>query len=279
MTKILKGLFLWTLLFHSLAHAYIDTDFDGVEDHMDQCKNTPFSDLVDEHGCTVKKVPITKAVGRITFIMGANYAYYRSNTGNKTKTLSESLEIDYDINRIKMQLYISRFNTKNSPYSQYNAADFADTRLSLGYTLDPILPNLQLTLGGGIALPIYQGTMHNNRTDFFGSLTANYFIGKTSLFAGYTYTYIGDRDLSNLKYQNTKAINLGIGYSFTPNLYSSLAWFWSDSIISSAPDIKNISIFTYINIDPKLFGTFTLSHDLDDDAVSNSYGLQIGYRL
>lgn len=279
MKPIFEALFLWLIMFQGISYAYIDSDFDGVEDHMDQCKNTPFSDLVDKRGCSVKKVPIAKAVGRLTVMIGANYAYYRSDTGNKTKTLAESLEIDYDINRIKVQLYISRFNTVNSPYSQYNATDFADTRLSLGYTLDPILPNLQLTLGGGIALPSYQGAMHNNRADFFGTLTANYFIGKTSLFAGYTYTYIGDRDLPDLKYQNTKAVNLGIGYSFTPNLYSSLAWFWSDSIISSAPDIKNISIFTYINLDPKLFTTLTLSHDLDDNAVSNSYGLQIGYRL
>jgi hypothetical protein len=274
----MKYLFI-ILVLQNFVFAYIDSDFDGVEDKYDRCPNTPFSDLVDKYGCTIKKVPIVEAIGELSLIFGANYSNYHSQYNNKTKTLSQSLELDYEIQKIKIMLNIAHFNSKNTPLEQYDDSSFSDTRLSLLYTLEQKIPNLRLSLTGGIAIPNYKGAMGNNGFDFFYGINANYFINKTSLFASYTYTRIGDKDLTYLAYQNTNALSFGAGYSFTPKLYSSLSYYISDSIIKSAKKIRNISSFTYYNINKKLFSTLSLSHDLNKDVVSNSYGMQLGYRM
>ncbi len=275
---IMKFFFIIIVL-QNFAFAYIDSDFDGVEDKYDRCPNTSFSDLVDKDGCTIKKVPMAKEIGKLTLIFGANYSDYHSKYANKTRTLSESLELDYEIQKIKIMLYISRFSSKNTPLNQYNDSSFTDTRLSLLYALKQMIPNLKLSLKGGIAIPNYKGAMGNNGFDFFYGINANYFINKASLFASYTYTRIGDKDLSYLAYQNTNALSFGAGYSFTPKLYSSLSYYISESIIKSAEKIKSISSFTYYNINKKLFSTLSLSHDLNKNIVSNSYGMQLGYRM
>jgi hypothetical protein len=261
-----------------MSFAYIDTDFDGVSDKRDECPNTPFSALVDAKGCTVKKVHLAKEVAKLTVVIGTSYSSYQTAT-NKTKTLSQSLELDYEIQKIKLQLYVSHFNAKNSQYSQFNDAAFGDTRLSLTYTLNPLIPNLRLYVGGGLIIPNYKGSMDNNNIDITSSLNMNYFIGKVSLFGGYTYTIIGDSDLSYLSYQNTSAFSLGVGYSFSPKIYSSLSWFWSEASVKSANSMQSLSWFTYMNLNQKMYGTFSITQDLDDEVVSHSYGMQLGYRL
>ena len=273
-------IFLVVMLFASMGMAQTnhDSDFDGVPDSMDACPNTPFSDLVDAKGCSVKKVPIAKEAGAFSVILGNHYAYY-SDGKNQTKTLSQSLELDYKIKKIKVQLTISHFNAKNKPYSQYNDADFGDTILFVSYQLDPLLSNLDLSLAGGLIIPTYQGALKNNRLDLSSSLWANYMIDERSLFGGYTYTMVGDKDTPYLSYTNTNALNLGLGYSFNERFYSSLSWNWSDSMVKSRAKTKSISLFNYFTITPKLYSTFSLTHDIVDKALSHSYGVQIGYRL
>jgi hypothetical protein len=270
---------LLTILLQNFAFAYIDSDFDGVADKYDKCPNTSFADLVNKDGCTIKKVPMAKEIGKVTFIIGTGYSDYHSQYENITKTLSQSLELDYEIKKIKIMLQISHFNSKNSPLKQYDDASFSDTRLSMMYKLNQLLPNLNISLGGGIAIPNYKGSMGNNGFDFYYSISSNYFINKASIFANYTFTRIGDKDLEYITYQNTNALSIGAGYSFTSDMYSSLSYYIGDSIIKSADRIKNISCFTYYNINKKVYTTLSLSHGLDKDTTSNSYSVQVGYRI
>ncbi len=272
-------LFIIIVLLQNFLFAYIDSDFDGVGDRYDKCPNTPFSDLVDKNGCTIQKVSIIKEIRILTVIAGMNYSDYRAKQGNKTRTLSQSLELDYEIQKIKLMLRISRFTSKNTPLSQYDNNSFSDTKLALQYKLDQMIPNVSLSLGGGIAIPNYRGSMHNNGFDFYYSLSGSYSIKKLSLFGSYTFTKIGDKDLNYLTYQNTNAFSFGTGYSFTPKLYSSLLYYVSDSIIKSADKIKSISWFSFYNINKKSYSTLSFSHGLDDDTTSNSYGVQFGYRI
>ncbi len=275
----LAKLFITMVLLQNFLFAYIDSDFDGVGDRYDKCPNTPFSDLVDKNGCTIKKVSIIKEIGQLTVIVGLNYSDYHVKQGNKTRTLSQSLELDYEIQKIKLMLYVSRFTSKNTPLSQYDNNSFSDTRLALQYRLDQMIPNLSLSLGGGIAIPNYRGSMHNNGFDFYYSLNASYFIKKLSFFGSYTFTKIGDQDLNYLSYQNTNAFSFGAGYSFTPKFYSSMSYYISDSIIKSTDKIKSISWFSFYNINKKSYSTLSFSHGLDDTATSNSYGVQFGYKI
>ena len=55
MSRIVNNLLIVLLVLSSTSLlAYEDSDLDGVEDKLDQCPNTSFSDLVDIRGCTKK---------------------------------------------------------------------------------------------------------------------------------------------------------------------------------------------------------------------------------
>jgi hypothetical protein len=259
--------------------AYIDSDFDGVSDTYDLCPNTPFSDLVDSHGCTIKKVSMIEEIRKLVVIVGLNHATYQAESGNKTRTLSESLEIDYEIEKIRLMLRIARFTSKNSPLSQYDESDFSDTKLAIQYRLDQLLPQLSLSIGGGIEIPTYKGNMHNNGLDWYTNLNANYFVNQVSLFANYTFTKVGDKDLSYVSYQDTHAFNVGVGYSFISNLYSSFSYYISDSIMESQDRITSLSWFALYNLSQKSYVTLSFTHGLNKEASSDSYGVQFGYKL
>ena len=62
-----------TVLFFVLLislFAYVDSDFDGVEDEADKCPNTPFDILVDLDGCPLKMAKD----GYFDAIVGIGYA-------------------------------------------------------------------------------------------------------------------------------------------------------------------------------------------------------------
>ncbi len=42
------------------ANIPFDKDMDGVIDSVDRCPNTPFFDIVDRAGCSVKHIAISK---------------------------------------------------------------------------------------------------------------------------------------------------------------------------------------------------------------------------
>ncbi len=278
MLKIFLKFFLLALLFQTLAYAYSDSDFDGVSDKRDACPNTPFSDLVDARGCSVSKVPLAKEVAHLSLIIGTSYSSY-ATINNKTKTLSQSLELDYEIKKIKLQLALAHYNTTNTPYSAYNDSSFGDTRVAISYNLSAFVSHISLYIQGGLSIPNYKGVMKNNNLDIFSSLSANYFIGNVSLFGQSTYTIIGDSDTETLSYQNKLSLNLGVGYTFTPSLYSALSWFWTQSSIKSAKNSQSLSWFTYLNINPKFYSTLSIAKDLDKDIQSSSYGIHLGYRI
>jgi hypothetical protein len=263
----------------SSANTIMDSDFDGVSDRYDECPNTPFSDLVDSRGCSVEKVKISNTINKLTVIIGANYSNYHSEYGNKTKTLSQSLELDYELKKIKLMLYISRFSSDNTPLKQYDESSFADTRLSFLYTLDREIQNLGLSIGGGVAIPNYKGTLHNNGFDFFYSLNANYNINQGSIFASYIFTNIGDHDVAGLKYQNTNAFVVGSGYSITPKLYGNISFYFSDPMVKSDKDIRSFSISSYYNMSQKNFLNISYTHDLTSGINSSDYNFQLGYRM
>ncbi len=278
MIKIFIRFSLLFLLFQGVAYAYIDSDFDGVSDKRDACPNTPFSDLVDAKGCSVKKVALTKELARLSLILGTSYSSY-TTTHNQTKTISQSLELDYEIKKIKLQLTLAHHNAINDPYSTYNDASFGDTRIAISYHLSSLIPDISLFLQGGLSIPNYKGVMKNNKLDIFSGVSAHYFIGKSSLFTGATYTFVGDSDTKYASYQNTLALNFGLGYALSPSLYSALSYTWSQSSLKSEDSTRALSWFSYLNINPTLFSTFSLSKDLDADVESSRYGINLGYRI
>ena len=57
----MQKLWIFSMLFFITAAAessFVDTDTDGVPDKRDECSHTPFVDLVDSRGCTVKTLAV-----------------------------------------------------------------------------------------------------------------------------------------------------------------------------------------------------------------------------
>jgi len=61
MKKIFFLLLVCTLSMYAKQH-FTDKDMDGIPDSKDHCLYTPFSDLVDSKGCTIKTLAIISKV-------------------------------------------------------------------------------------------------------------------------------------------------------------------------------------------------------------------------
>ncbi len=57
MKQILLFVMMFTVSVCAKQH-FQDKDMDGIPDSRDKCSYTPFSDLVDSKGCTVKTLAI-----------------------------------------------------------------------------------------------------------------------------------------------------------------------------------------------------------------------------
>ena len=273
-------LFLAIFLISSSLYAYVDSDMDGVEDQVDRCPNTPFSDLVDMEGCTKKSFV---SPHHFDVIVGASYSDSDYQTLNTTDTLAGTLQVDYYYKNFSLQASTSYFTTSGDSFSD---TGFYDSFVGAAYQFKP-LENLSLRVGAGAILPTYSTSLNNNNTDYTGSLNLSYNISKLNLFGGYSYTQINDDDVSfvdangtvtsSANYQDTSAYSLGAGYYMTSSLYVSGAYNSSDSIYQSIEDIQTASVYGYYAIDEHWFSTCSYAYGLSDSASKNYVSLRVGY--
>jgi hypothetical protein len=257
MTKIL--LILLTMSITLLA--YSDYDMDGVDDKIDKCPNTPFSDLVNTSGCTTKSL---ESPHHFDIIFGINYSQTSYETLENADTLSQSLQIDYYYKNFTLQASSSYYNSQSTTY---NNSGTNDSFLGAYYKLNPV-DNLTLRLGAGAIIPTYKSDLNNNNTD----LTAN-------VFGGYSYTVVNDDDIvaENVTYQNTNSYNFGLGFYPTSKTYLSGAYNSSDSIYKDVETISTVSINAFYNIDAHWFTTLNYAYGLSDTASDNYASLRVGY--
>ena len=272
-------LLLLTIFFSANLLAFTDSDFDGVEDSLDRCPNTPFTDLVDISGC-VKKSLVSPH--HYDIIVGASYSDSDYQTLNLTDTISGSFQVDYYYKNFSLQASTSYFSTSGDSFSD---TGFYDSFVGAAYQFRP-LEELSLRVSGGALLPTYQTTLNNNNTDYTASLNISYSISDVSLFAGYSYTMINDDNVvisdingstTDVIYQNTNAYNAGLGYYFTNKLYMSASYNASNSIYDGVEDIKTASFYGYYNIDENWFTTFSYARGISDTASQNYASLRLGY--
>ncbi len=273
-------LFLAIFLISSSLYAYTDSDMDGVEDALDKCPNTPFTDLVNINGCTKK---ILVSPHHFDVIVGATYSESDYLTRNTTNTLSSTLQIDYYYKNFSLQASTSYFTTNGDSFSD---SGLYDTFLGAAYQFKP-LENFSLRVGAGALLPTYNTSLNNNNTDYMASLNLSYNISKFNLFGGYSYTQINDDDVSfvdangtvtsSTRYQNTSAYSLGAGYYMTSSLYLSGGYNSSNSIYQSIEDIQTASVYGYYGINEHWFSTCSYAYGLSDSASKNYVSLRLGY--
>ena len=274
-----KIILLLSLLVSITLSAYNDSDFDGVEDSLDRCPNTSFTDLVDISGCSVKSLV---SPHHYDIIVGANYYSSDSKTLTATDTLSSSVQMDYYYKNFSLQLSTSYFSTSGSGYS---STGLNDSFIGGSYQIQPT-NNLSIRVGAGALLPTYNTSLNNNKTDYQASFNLSYTIDKVNLFTGYSYTMINDTDTviridantsTPVNYQNTNAVSAGLGYYMTNKLYMSLAYNISNSIYKGIGDIQTASLYGYYSLSEHWFSTFSYAKGLSDSATKNYASVRVGY--
>jgi len=275
----MRQLFLLLSMFLSInLFAYTDSDFDGVEDSVDRCPNTPFSELVDISGCTTKSLI---SPHHYDIIVGASYSDSDYQTLNQTDTLSSTIQVDYYYKNFSLQASTSYFTTSGDEFSDNG---FYDSYLGTSYQFKP-LDSLTLRVGAGVLLPTYETSLNNNNTDYVGSLNISYNLDDVSLFGGYSYTVINDDDVvltdgvttTEIVYEDSVAYSAGVGYYFTSAIYVSGSYNVSSSIYSGIEDIQTASVYGYYSIDRNWFSTLSYAKGISDSASKNYLSLRLGY--
>jgi len=263
-------LFLVTMLITINLHAYTDNDMDGVDDAIDKCPNTPLTDLADVNGCSKKSLI---SLHHYDIIVGMNYSDSDSRSLNATDTFATSFQVDYYYKQFSIQASTSYFTTEGSGYSD---SGLYDSFLGASYRLNDI-NNLSISLSAGVILPTYDTDLKNNNIDYTTSVNLSYSLKNFNIFGGYTFTIINDDDIGDITYQDTNAINTGLGYYINDKLYMSGSYSMSDSIYKGVEDIETASVYGYYSIDKDKFATFNYAYGLSDSASKKYVSIRLGF--
>ncbi len=277
----MKQLFFLLIFFLTTSvFGFSDSDLDGVDDTIDKCPNTPFMDIVDLGGCTKKSLI---SPHHYDIIVGLSYSGADYANIDRSDTFSTSLQADYYYKEFSMQVSTSYYTTKGDTYTQ---SGLYDTFVGTSYRFTPI-KEFSFYVGAGVLLPTYETDLNNNNTDYKASASLNYYIRDLNLFAGYSYTFVGDEDVSIVDtngnvlatylYQNTSSFNGGVGYYMSTKLYMSVSYYIADSIYTNVERIKSTSLYGYYSINSNWFATFSYSRGLSESATDNYISLRFGY--
>jgi len=281
------------MLFSLSLLAFNDADFDGVEDSVDQCPGTSFTELVDISGCTIKNLA---SPHHFDVIMGASYSQI-SPIQERTDTYTASLQADYYYKNFSLQASTAFYDSESSAVS---TSGMTDSFIGAYYQFRPVNA-FSIRLGGGAILPTYESDFNNNNTDYTISASLSYLFNDFNLFGSYSYTMINDTDFSydefdasgnilgetDVYYQNTNAYNIGLGYYPTSRLYTSIAYNSSDSIYNklvststgttTQDSLDTVSTYLFYTINKNWFATGSYAYGLTDNASDHYVSIRLGY--
>jgi hypothetical protein len=250
----------------------IDSDIDGVDDTQDQCRNTPFSDLVDAHGCTIRSL---QSDGNYDIVLGTGYSKINYASQEKANTTTQTLQADYYNGNIWAQVAGSYFNSSSSGFNQHG---LGDTLIALYYQL-PSDNALTVQTGIGILLPTYNSGYHNEAVDYQGSINFQYDLtDKTNFFGGYSYTMVNDTNVLNtVQYQNTHSFYAGAGYAFNDKIRFSTSYAQSQSMYVGTQTIRTASISLFYQLNTHWFTMLDYRYGLSDSASNHDGSVRLGY--
>lgn len=264
-------IFLLNLLMMAALFAYTDSDLDGVEDGIDQCPNTPITELVDINGCSIESL---KSDHHYDIVIGESYSQTDYTTNEKTDTYMTTLQVDYFYKNISLQASTAYYTSQSDSYSDSGMSD----SILAAYYLIPLNENFRIRIGAGAILPTYDTSLNNNNTDYLAALSASYSVDRFSLFAGYNFTKINDDDIQNVAtYRDTHAYNGGLGYYLTSKFYCSLSYYQAETIYEGLEEIKNVSLYGFYTLDENWFTSFSYAYGLSDTTSDHSASLRLGY--
>lgn len=252
---------------------YIDSDMDGVVDAEDRCKNTPFTDLVDEDGCSKEHLSYA---GSFTLLATLSYADRDANNLTKSKTTTSALMLEYNYDRVSIGVRASYYKSEGSEYSE---SGVDDTTLTLGYSIIEE-DGVYITLEAGVVLPTYKMPDGTNNSDYLSSINIAYAFEDINLFGLYSYLLVNDKSrVETLSYQNSSYSALGVGYFFDANFYASTSYSLSQSIYKGVEDIETLGLFGYYTLSDELFLNASYIYGLSESASDNYLSLALGYKF
>lgn len=284
-------LILAVLTLQCYANNTNDTDFDGVPDYMDECKETPFLNEVDNKGCTTSILTLPFETNKENFDITFGYGYSTNeDLIDREKQNNTKLQINYYINNWSYSLQAGY-------YSHERHEGTLDTVIRIKKRIK-LNPKLVLSLGGGLRLPTYD--FEGNKLDGVSYSSLHYYpTSSLSYFAGYNYTYIGDDesapilpetpngdgdDDGNEMYvyqglQNIHKFYIGVGYFFTENFYMNLIYSDENSKFVGEHRIRTVASSLYYKIDEKWFTTLYYSREILDEDLHDNLIVRIGYHI
>ena len=257
--------FLFTIILSDSLFAFVDNDFDGVEDTNDACLDTPFMDFVDSSGCSTSSLI---SHHKFDIIVGMALSQKNKDTFENEETLYTSIQVDYNFKDFHLYTLLSRYD--NDYESGLN-----DVLIGMNYTFN-IYDTFEFSPAIAIYLPTYDSGLSNEKSDLSTSFNFAYYYEFLSLFTSYSYTFINDTDTINIEYQNTSSYQIGIGYPINDKTYMDIELYKSSSIYKGVDDIENISLDLNYYINEKYFLLFNYSYGLSESASDNYFSIRYG---
>ena len=243
------------LLSVSLLYSYSDNDFDGVDDRIDKCLYTSFSDTVSLDGCPNNRLYF----GIISF----EYEYLIQNT-NSIKSNTSSLYVDVDYKNYLFSYSKSYYTIDKKDYK-------GDDFFSFGYKT--YYTNILNKSYIGIKKANKSSDISIKENEYFFNTNINYSFNTDINFGlFYQYNIINNNSSSNyLNYQN---------YSFsssynTKNISYFIDYINSGSINKSTNEYKSIKLSSIYNINKNIY--LKLSYDKSLLNSDNDMAISLGY--
>ncbi len=255
----MKKIFLTCLVaLLAFANEYHDQDLDGVPDNLDRCPNTPFSDIVDEYGCSVERLIKPK---RMEYYFEYIYA-------KDTSDGTHFWENDY---LFSLTLYRGNFDLSFASLYYTNTVDhgFADTNVKLEYKFT-LSPMWDLYVAGGVDLPTYNTP--TNRADYDFYLSSEYYMLGYKILSGIAYTVTSDR-YEGKKLKNSYSGYFGIEKIFTHDTLD-LIYFYNRGKFGSVSNLAYGKLEHIFKGNYYIFATFSaaLNHQTIDRIYSFGFG-------
>lgn len=238
-------------------YAIVDSDLDGVEDKVDICPNTPFLETVDKDGCS------SGYRGKIFLQVGVDVV-------DSQNLLNLYMAYQYKWYEISLSTSMNGINL--------NSMDNQDDDLFV--TLSYLYSYEELHTKWGIGTKIYLDKKEKDN-DYFLSLSVAYDIKEDwSILGYYSYTFF---DTPNNSYKHKKhtskdyhTLSIGIGYSISEKLYTSLAYNYISSYSRYQTDYKSISVYMAYMFKDDMYTSITYSYALDREDYDDVLSINIG---
>ena len=250
----MRYIFLALIFSFSILYAdFLDDDMDGVENSYDKCPNTPFFELVDKYGCTVKKLKL-KTSAKYSILFG----YFYATDDIKQKSYFMDLSFYYK----NISGYI-----ESSRYSIDTESGQDDSTIALFYHYKNIV---KYTFGAGAYLPT--DNQADNKTDYFTSLKLSYTIDNYDVYISYKKTFMKDPQTVD-----TNTYTTGLGYTVNNKLYTSVSYQQNNSIYEKDLTLKYLSFYMDYYLKNNLYISTSYSKALNTQSIDKSYSLSLGY--